>query len=174
MAWFQKNGRENSTKTNIYIFGAAALIFAFLPGLAYGDLILAIFIWLLWIALFVFNLIVARRTPVGQIAILPATLSCSSTQWTKRRAIVRLKLPKTLKGSDGVTVMLDGLPAGNLPTSKFFHFFDGTWLYDNNVTVASVCSGVNGDREPALGTHEMQLLDSMGNVLAVGSYTITP
>ena len=150
MAWFQKDGRENSLKVDLICWCLLTACLA-LP----------------------FYALALSRIRVGSIR-FTGTLSGSSTNWYNKRAMIRFRLPKTLKGGDEVTVMLDGRPAGKLPASKFWRFFDGTRLYDNHPTVASVCSGVNGDGSPSLGTHEMKILDSMGNVLAAGSYTITP
>ena len=116
---------------------------------------------------------------VGTITRSVSTLSCSppvaSTSW--------IHLPASVHEGDIVTTTLDGHNVGSQavePGGELAQLADGSWLETSVGTVAimqSMCAagGAWGDTDALTpGTHTQRVLDSNGNVLAEGSYTVTP
>jgi hypothetical protein len=106
----------------------------------------------------------------GSITINPSTYSCSSSQ----QVAATIKLPASVKDTDQITIQLDGMVLGTVPVSAIADKqADGSWLKTTTQTGSEGCSNAIGG-QLSIGTHTMRLIDSKGNLLAQGSYTLTP
>jgi len=118
-------------------------------------------------------------TPVaGGITFSPSTLSCSTpVDWT-----ITGRLPASVHAGDTITTTFDGKSIGTTQISSAgdtTQQADGSWITARTFTAADVQSGCatggvssTGVNLLVPGTHTMQILDSNGNVLAQGSYTV--
>ena len=112
------------------------------------------------------------------ISISPSTWSCSPPVAITETA----QLPSSARVGDRFILTIDGQTAESITVGgpETVVQPDGSWAWVLNASVASVsvdCELANaGDFTLgfAPGTHKLQLLDSSGNVLAQGSYTVTP
>jgi len=116
---------------------------------------------------------------VGSITRNVSTLSCSSPV----ASTSMIHLPASVHEGDIVTVTLDGHNVGSQavePGGELAQLADGSWLETSVGTVEimqSMCAaGAVWGYTDALtpGVHTQRVLDSNGNVLAEGSYTVTP
>ncbi|MGA3057261.1 MAG: hypothetical protein ABSE70_04390 [Candidatus Limnocylindrales bacterium] len=106
----------------------------------------------------------------GSITIVPSTYSCSSSQ----QVAATVKLPASVKDTDQITIQLDGAVLGTVPVSSMVDKqADGSWLKTTTQTGSEGCSNATGGKL-SIGTHTMRLIDAKGNLLAEGSYTLTP
>jgi hypothetical protein len=100
----------------------------------------------------------------GSVAFEPASFGCSDTG----SATMTMSLPDSVDA--GVTVMMetDGSPTGSsdLVGNIFTQQSDGSWQASDTQTIASLCD----EFDP--GHHTIRIVDSDGNVLAAGTFTI--
>lgn len=108
----------------------------------------------------------AGKSSSGSLTFTPSSISCSSTQ----SMTLTIKLPASLQGSDVVTMEFDGATVGSttLDQSKLKRQSDGTWLITEPYGYGDCGTS------SAVGKHTGTFLDAKGNVLAEGSYTLTP
>jgi hypothetical protein len=115
----------------------------------------------------------------GGITFTPSTLSCSTPVTFTTSA----HLPASVHAGDKVTIMMDGKSAGtttmSVSDSDVTQQPDGSWLIVSTTApseMQSICAAggsAGGFNILAPGTHTMQVLDAIGNVLVQGSYTVT-
>ena len=117
--------------------------------------------------------------PVGSITRNVPTLSCSSPV----ASTSMIHLPASVHEGDIVTTTLDGHNVGSQavePGGEITLLADGSWIETSYASVAamqSMCAvgGPSWDTDALTpGIHTQRVLDSNGNVLAEGSYTVTP
>jgi hypothetical protein len=117
--------------------------------------------------------------PVGSITRNVPTLSCSSPV----ASTSMIHLPASVHEGDIVTTTVDGQNVGSQavePGGEITLLADGSWLETSYASVAamqSMCAvgGPSWDTTAlAPGIHTQRVLDSNGNVLAEGTYTVTP
>jgi hypothetical protein len=107
----------------------------------------------------------------------PSTVSCSAPAVFTATA----HLPSSVHAGDTVTITLDGKTAGTSQVSPsgsdVTQQADGSWVSISTTSLGamrSLCAAGSSTGVLTPGTHTMQVLDSSGNVLAQGSYTVTP
>ena len=101
----------------------------------------------------------------GSIMFSPSTISCSSS--TSVTETVRL--PSSLHYADQISLKLDGVDKGSGTVGhQFAQELDGTWTATSQLSASEACGLVS------MGKHTLQILDANGNVLAEGTYTLTP
>ena len=113
------------------------------------------------------------------ISFSPATINCATpVAWTST-----LKLPSSVKPGDVLTVKLDGKSGTTMTMgedSTIVQQSDGSWTSTSTVSAADVATacaagGMTSEGIDVLanGTHNMQVVDASGKVVASGSYTVT-
>ena len=115
----------------------------------------------------------------GSITFAPSVLSCSSPV----DMIVTIVLPASVQSGDSISESLDGHSSGATPVTEggtTTHRADGTWIDVSTSTAESMqtdCSrgGQNSSGIGVLtaGSHSVRIYDSLGNLLASGTYTVT-
>jgi hypothetical protein len=106
----------------------------------------------------------------GSISVTPSTYSCSA----ENQVTSVIKLPSSLKATDQIAWVLDGVPVVSAKVSDTFKVQgDGSWLYTDTSSASSSCTGPGGGPLTP-GTHTLQIRDATGKVLAEGSYTLAP
>ena len=115
----------------------------------------------------------------GGLTFNPSTVSCSKPV----AFTTTVHLASSVKGTDKVTITLDGKPLQTSAVSEvsdIVHQSDGSWTSTSTTTldqVQTVCAAggsAGGINILTPGVHTMQFLDSAGKVVASGSYTVTP
>jgi hypothetical protein len=101
----------------------------------------------------------------GSLTISPSVFSCSSAGQVQ----IVVVLPASLAGSDQITIKLDGASSGSEAVEDEFEIQpDGTWQYTDSTSIATICG------EVSVGKHTFVISDSLGKVLAQGSFTTQP
>jgi pSer/pThr/pTyr-binding forkhead associated (FHA) protein len=89
-----------------------------------------------------------------------------------------VRLPSSLDGTEMIYYEADGqrIPNENghgfVRADGYVKQTDGTWLGSHADGASELCTGPSGDF--ISGDHTMQIVDSNGEVLASGSYSVTP
>jgi hypothetical protein len=110
----------------------------------------------------------ATPTPAGAgvVTVEPSTFSCTATGL---EVTVTVWLPATVSASDQVTGRLDGVDANTDSVGNGFDQQpDGRWQSIATESASSLCGSL------ASGVHTLSVVDSKGNVLAQGSFTLQP
>lgn len=105
----------------------------------------------------------------GTISFVPSTFSCSSSA----SVTSTIRLPSSLKGTDELTVQLDGVTQTTGTVGDIFtQQSDGAWLLTSTNPASSACQAASGD-PLSMGAHTLTILDANGKVLVSGSFTLT-
>jgi hypothetical protein len=110
----------------------------------------------------------ATPTPAaaGVVTVDPSTFSCTATGI---EVTVTVWLPATVSASDQVTGQLDGVDANTDSVGNGFDQQpDGRWQSIATESTSSLCGSL------ASGVHTLSVVDSNGNLLAQGSFTLQP
>ena len=102
----------------------------------------------------------------GIVTVAPSTFSCSDSS-------VQVALTIWLAGSVSATEQVTGQTDGSNGTTQavsdgFSKQSDGRWMMADTMSGPDVCSSL------ATGIHTLTVVDSQGNVLASGSFTLKP
>jgi hypothetical protein len=113
------------------------------------------------------------------ITFSPPEVNCSNpVDWT-----MTVRLPATVEVGDTITEKFDGTVVGSTQVTVSdvsLRQSDGSWVItdvakaDNVKSTCANGSSGSGVNPAAPGSHLIQYVDSAGNVLAQGSYTVAP
>jgi hypothetical protein len=111
----------------------------------------------------------SQASGAAGISIVPSSFSCSAN--TSVTSTIRL--PSSLKGTDQLTLQLDGKTQSTGTVADLFtQQTDGSWLLTSTDPASTACQDSNG-QQLSMGRHSLSVLDPSGKVLAEGSYTLT-
>jgi hypothetical protein len=115
----------------------------------------------------------------GSITFEPSVLSCSNPV----DMVMTTVLPASVNSGDSISETIDGHSTGGGPVTEggtTTHRADGTWIDVSTSTAESMKSdcargGLNTSGLEVLteGSHTLRISDSLGNLLASGSYMVT-
>jgi hypothetical protein len=106
-----------------------------------------------------------QDTSAGIVTLKPSTFSCSDASI---EITLSVWLPASVSAEEEVTGELDGTQVSTRVVGDAFEKQpDGRWLRSETDSAAAVCAGLEA------GKHVYRVLDSEGNLLAQGSFTLT-
>jgi hypothetical protein len=111
---------------------------------------------------------ISTATPfatTGTVTVDPGSFSCSGSSVP---VTIAIQLPGSIPAEDTISVQLDGLTTYTDTVGSGFVMQDGNWLSSDTSSSADLC----GSFDP--GQHSITLVDSAGQVLADGSFTVMP